>query len=220
MQQRGAINLHLVLTIFLGIGMVLFGVLAILAYKDNTFIHHNLSILESNAATKAAANQKTTDTAANTAANESPYRTYTADPVDGSFSLQIPKDWSLYVGNNLSTTVPLDIAADPNQVTYNLGTGTNVINTHAFRLQLINESVQTAVQKYDVQIQKKQLTSQGVTVSGIKATELTGAIDTERHNGIVVIVPTRSQTMLLWTDDAADYTTQFNAILASAKIYP
>lgn len=219
MQERGTVNLHLVLTIFLALGMVLFGVLAILAFKDNTYIHANLALLEGNAATKAATTQKQADDVANTKANELPYRTYTADPVDGSFSLQIPKDWSLYVGHNLSQNTPLDIAANPNQVTYNLGTGTNVINTQAFHLQLVNESVQTAVKKYDAQIKKKQLTSKGVQVSGINATWLEGAIDNQRHNGIIVILPTRSQTMLIWTD-SHDYTTEFNTILGSAKIYP
>jgi hypothetical protein len=220
MQQRGAVSLHLVLTIFLGLGMLLFGVLAILAYSDNTSIHRNLKDLETKAADKAAATQKQADTLANTKANELPYRVYTADPVDGAFSLQIPKNWSLYVGHNFSNQIPLDLAADPNQVTYNLGTGPNIINTHAFHLQLVNESVQAAVKTYDTQIKKKQITSKSVQVSGIAATELQGAIDTQRHNGIVVIVPTRSQTMLLSTDDANNFTDEFNAIIASAKIYP
>lgn len=219
MQQPATINLHLVLTIFLGIGMVLFGVLATLAYKDNTYIHNNLSALQTTAASKAAATQQHTDTIANTKAGELPYRTYTADPVDGSFSLQIPKDWSLYVGHNLSSTIPLDIAADPDVVTYNLGSGVSVINSHAFHLQLVDESVQTAIKAYDAQIKKGLLSSKSVQVSGISATWLEGSIDSQRHDGIVVVVPTRSQTLLIWTD-SHDYVSEFNTILASAKIYP
>jgi hypothetical protein len=220
MQQRGAVSLHLILTIFLGIGMVLFGVLAIASYQDNTSTQHNLKTLQQTAAAKATATQEQADGLANTKANELPYRTFTADPVDGSFQLQIPKDWSLYVGENLSPTIPLDIAADPDHVTYNLSTGTNVINTHAFRLQLVNESVQAAVLAYGNQIKLKQLTSKSVEVSGIASTWLQGAIDNQRHNGIVVIVPTRNQTMLISTDDAASYASEFNTILSSAKIYP
>jgi hypothetical protein len=220
MKQRGSISLHLVLTIFLGIGMVLFGVLAILAYNDNTYIHNNLKVLESQAAADASTQQKNSDDAANIRANELPYRTYTADPVDGSFQLQIPKDWSLYVGeNNSSGTTPLDIAADPNYVLYNLSSGNNVINTDAFHLQLQNRSVQQVVQGYDSQIKNKELTSKAVTVSGISATWLQGTIDNERHDGVVVIVPTRDQTMVIWTD-SLDYLNEFNTILASAKIYP
>jgi translation initiation factor 2 gamma subunit (eIF-2gamma) len=84
MKQTGEVNLHLVLTIFLGFGMVLFGVLAIVAYQDNHHTQTHLSALNATAAAQAAVTQKKVDTIANAKANELPYQTYIADPVDGS----------------------------------------------------------------------------------------------------------------------------------------
>src|SRR5438876_441811 len=90
-RQSGQANIHLILTFFLGFGMVLFGVLAVLAYEDSSNIHATLDEKSQAAGDAAAKKQKATDDMANTKANEQPYRVYTASAVDGSFTLQIPK---------------------------------------------------------------------------------------------------------------------------------
>jgi cytoskeletal protein RodZ len=226
MKQRGEANLHLILTIFLGLGMVIFGVLAVLAYNNNATTQTNTHNLENQAASTAQANQKKQDDIANSKANELPYRTYTADPAFGSFQLQIPKDWSLYVGENGTNgssngNTVLDLAAGPDQVVYNLGTSSSgtVINTFALRVRLENQTIAQVTQNYEAQIKANTVIGKSVTVSGIASTWLEGAIDNERHNGIVVLVPTRTQTMVIETD-SHDYVDEFNTILSTAKIYP
>jgi len=217
MKQRGQINLHLLLTIFLGIGMVLFSVLAIIAYRENTYINSNLSQLNAQAAKSAATNQKQLDDLAHIKANQEPYRTYTAEAVNGGFQLQIPKNWSLYVGNNTSSGVTLDLAANPDAVTINGGLG--AVNTHSFHLQLRKQSLASISKEFETSIKKKILTSKSVTVSGIQGTMFEGEIDKQRHSGAVVILQVRDKTMVLSTENRS-YLNEFNKILSTAKIIP
>jgi hypothetical protein len=215
MQQRGEINLHLVLTIFLGIGMALFGALAIVAYRDNTTTQTNLHQLNAQAAAAAVVKQEHTDSVANTKADEVPYQTYTADPVFGGFQLQIPKGWSIYVAKNVSATTALEIIADPGLVVND--EGTNAINTHQFELKLENASLVDVNNNYTANLQKKTLSSSATTVSGIPATLYQGAIDNDRHTGEVVTFQDRNQVMVI-TTDTLDYLSEFQTILNSAKI--
>jgi len=214
--QRGDINLHLALTVFLGIGTVLFGVLAVVAYQDNTTTQHHVNQLKAAAASQAATTQQQQDAKANTIANEQPYRTYTAPAIYGGFQVSIPKDWSVYATINGSST-PFDLLADPNYIQQDLSD--SATNTHEFELKLVNESVVDVNKTFDSGIKKGTVASKPVTVSGIAASWFEGAIDNQRHNGIVVTFPDRNQTVVI-TTDTHDFVSEFTTILSSAKFSP
>lgn len=217
MNHRGEVSLHLILTIFLGLGMLLFGVLAIVAYQDNSHTQHHVNSLKAAAAEQAAAAQKQSDTIANAKANELPYRTYTADPVDGSFQFQFPKNWSVYAAKSPGQSPSIDLISDPDVV--NNFTSGSSINTHQFELQLVNQSLSQVNKSFEQALKKHTLTSKPTTVSGIPATWYEGIIDSKGHNGIIVTLTDRNQTMII-TDDTHSYVNEFTAILASAKIVP
>lgn len=216
-QQPKRLSLHLILTVFLGIGMVVFGVLAVIAYRDNEFVRGNLNQLVAAEKQKAMTEQKAIDAEANRKANDSPYRPFVAPPIDGSFELQIPKTWSIYNGRADSGKIQVNFIANPDVVINNTGNGAQ--NTQAFRLQLLRTSQQEIIKSYDEAIKKKQLTSKGVKVSGISATQLEGTIDSQRHTGVVIVVPVRDKTMVFSTEDRK-YIDEFTKIVASAKINP
>lgn len=215
-RQSGEVNLHLILTIFLAFGMVIFGVLAVVAYNQNTTTQDNHNQLVASAVQKATTKQKEIDSEANRKAGDLPYKTYTASGVDGGFQLQIPKSWSIYAAHNPTGTTQLDLAANPNVVDYTLPNNTG---TSALKLQLLRTSVQETVKNYDQRVKKKQLTSKGITVSGISGTWLEGQIDEQRHNGVVIILAVRDKTMIISTQDRT-YLDEFNKIISTAKITP
>ncbi len=217
MKPHRQLNLHLALTIFLGIGMVLFSVLAVLAYRENIFTQSNLSRLNTEAGNEAAAKQKQIDDAANIKANQEPYRTYTAEPVNGGFQLQIPKNWSLYAGNNTSPQIQLNLAANPHVVVVNGEQSGN--NAYGFHLQLRKASATSINKGFGASLKKKILTSKGVTVSGIAGTRYEGVIDQQRHNGVVVVLPVRDKTLVISVENP-QYLNEFEKILSTAKIIP
>jgi hypothetical protein len=214
---RGEINLHLVLTVFLGIGMVLFGALAIYAFRDNDNIHRNLNAIIASAKDKAAADQKNKDEADFKKQNELPYKTYIADAVDGAFKLQIPKNWSVYTGKSDTGTTQLDLRSDPDVVSIALNNG---ISSNAFKLQILRQGQPEVLQsKFQDKIKTKKVTSKQITVSGISAIQLDGLFDDQRHNGVVTILPVRDKTMVISTDTHNNLT-EYNQILSSAQISP
>ncbi len=218
MQQRGEINLHLILTIFLGIGMLLFGFLAITTYQKNTNIEANLAQTNAVAASQAATKQKHADDVANAKANELPYKTYTAPAVDGAFQLQFPKNWSVYSAQNPNGgTASLEVLAGPNTVTEDLSG--NAVNNYPFRLRLLNSTLSQVNQSFDVNLKNGTLASKSITVSGISAGWLKGAIDTQHKNSVIVTMQVRDKVMTLETD-GSDYLSEFQTILNNAKIHP
>ena len=222
MSTKRQINLHLVLTIFLGIGMVVFGVLAIIAWRDNQDIHNNLDQKVAAATAIAVEKQKKEDKAAFDKANELPYRTYTADSVDGGFSLDVPKNWSIFSGHNNGPNRQLQLIAGPNAVKVNYAPNAN--NTLPFQVQLVDKSISSVNREWQDRIKtykqrKKVLVNSSVSVSGITASKYEGIIDDKNHNGIVVTLPVRDKTMIISTD-SVQYKEQFNAMLSSAKITP
>lgn len=216
-QSQKRISLHLILTIFLAIGMLVFGILAVIAYRDNEFVRGNLNQIVEAEKQKTKSEQKALDAEENRKANDNPYRTFTAQPVDGGFQLQIPKTWSVYNSRATTGKVQVNLIANPDVITNNTGSGAQ--NTQAFRLQLLRTTQQEVVKTYGEAIKKKQLSSKGVTVSGISGTQLEGTIDAQRHTGVVIIVPVRDKTMVFITEDRK-YLDEFNKIVAAAKITP
>jgi hypothetical protein len=214
---RGTASLHLILTIFLGVGMVLFGVLATYAWTDNSNIHSTLDQRLAKAKTEAAAKQKDEDTLANQKANELPYYSFVANAQDGAFTLQLPKNWSIYNGRSAAGSVQLNMLSDPETVVDNLGG--NAQNTHALVVQLLRQSQTEVLQKYSEKVKLKKLTQSSVEVSGMAAVKLEGAIDEQRHTGILIVLPVRDKTLTFTVQDMK-YAEQFNKIVSTAKINP
>lgn len=217
MNQRGEVNLHLLLTIFLGIGMVLFGALAVYAYMEREDAVNNLNVKIKAAVTKAVEAQKKQDSEENRKANDLPYRVYTADQLDGGFQLQIPKSWSLVANKNADPTTQLEILSNPNVVVDNQAQ--NATNTQGFKMLLLKKNQTEVVKNYDALVKQKKVTSKGVQVSGISATRFEGQIDNQRHTGVAIVFPVRDKTVVMITENM-NYKDEFEKIVSTAKINP
>lgn len=217
MNQRGQVNLHLLLTIFLGVGMVLFGALAVYAYMEREDAVDNLNIKVKAAVTKAVEAQKKQDTEENRKANDLPYRVYAADQIDGGFQLQIPKSWSLVANKNADPSTQLEILSNPNAVVNNMAQ--NAINTQGFKMLLLKKSQTEVIKNYDALVKQKKVTSKAAQVSGISATRFEGQIDNQRHTGVAIVFPVRDKTVVMITENM-NYKDEFEKIVSTAKINP
>ena len=217
-QQAGEISLHLILTIFLGIGMALFGILAVVSYTDSRNIHATFNDRVKTSTTSAIATTKAKDKEEFRIASELPYRTFTAEPTDGSFEIQIPKNWSIYTGRSTTGVNQLNLISDPQAVVENLPANTPN-NTHALRLQIIRRTPAEVLRSYDDKLKKNSLKSSPTTVSGISGTRLEGLLDDQKHTGVAIILAVRDKTMLLSTENNS-YLNEFNKIITDAKINP
>jgi hypothetical protein len=214
--HQGGVNLHLLLTIFLGLGMVLFGVLAVLAYQQRTTALNTVNAQVDNATGKAKSDQKASDDTANAKANELPYKTYTALPADGGFQLQFPKDWSVYAEHSTKNgSDQLMLLADLATVNFNSDT----YDSQPFKLEIVNTPAVAYVKTFDSGIRKKSISTGSMQVSGIASTVLKGVFQNQHSVGVKVIVPVRDNAFV-FTAENQSRIDNFNQILATAKIFP
>lgn len=146
-------------------------------------------------------------------ANENPYRTYQADPSNGSFSLTFPRNWSLSTSS--SGADQLIGFADPDFVDQKK-------NKYALRFILRDAKYPTQKDKYQnlVKNSKGKLKGEDTEASGIKGSKYTGFLEDVKSNGIVVLIPVRDKTLLIQTDNSELFTQNYQEVLNKAKILP
>jgi Tfp pilus assembly protein PilV len=211
--RGGGVSPLLILVIVLGAGALIFAVLTIMFYSQARTATTTLDAQKAAAVAKAKAEQKTDDDAANTAANESPFRSYTAPVEYGSFEIKFPKNWSAWVDQEKSGT-QVSLELNPDFVRRTNSTD----ELYATRVQLIERTSDQYMTSYNSQVQRGALKKADATVSGQKAFDLTGSFQDKRTTRMVV-VPVRDK-VLVFINENSRYASEFNEILAQSKIIP
>ncbi len=202
-----------ILVVLLGLGTLVFGVLTItFATKANTATK-TLSA-EKTASAKAAADaQKKFDDAAYIKAGESPFRAYTAPETDGSFVINFPKTWSSSVDEEAYGNQVV-LVMNPDFVRKTGGTE----NVVAARVTLLATPQTQYLKQYDAAVKKGTLKRANTIVSGQPAYDFTGTFN-DKKTVRLVVVPIRDKVLLFATEDPK-FATQYNEILAQAKVNP
>lgn len=204
-------KLGILLIIVLGLGALGFGVLAITQYNKAHTATTTLNAAKLQAAEAARDAQKKTDAADAELANESPFRSYIAPQQYGSFEIKFPKNWSGSVDEELNSQTQVTLVLNPDFVKRQNAKNDLVAAQVIFVQQTLNEYMT----KYkDV----KTITRSNVTVSNIAAVQLKGTFPDKRTVRLVA-VPVRDKTMV-FTNEDSKYDSQFDQILAQAKINP
>lgn len=202
-----------VLLIFLGMGVLIFGGLAIFFYSQAQTAINTLETQKAAAVAQAKSEQKKADDEANTRANESPFRSYVAPTEYGSFEIKFPKNWSGYVDQQKSGT-QISLTANPDFIRRTNGTD----ELSALRVQLIERTTDQFMNSYSSLVKRGTLKQADVVVSGQKGFDLTGGFQDKRTTRMVVI-PVRDK-VLVFTNENSRYASEFNEILAQSHIIP
>jgi len=199
---------------FLGVGFVLFAVLSLYAFSQAHTATTTLSSQKQAAATAAAEAQTKADTEAALKASESPYRAFTASPDFGGFVINFPKNWSGAASESTQTANQVVLTLNPDFVRQTNGTA----NPLAAKVVLVQQLTSSLLTQLGSQITMGRLKQQDVMVSGIKGTQLTGTFD-DKITVREVLLPVRDKTIIFSTEDAK-YASEFDQIIAQAKINP
>lgn len=143
---------------------------------------------------------------------QNPYRTYSAPGVFGSINIDIPRNWNMYAEESTSSRTQIDLAVHPDIVREQSGPE----DPYAFRMQLEDSLYQEIVSNYQRDVEREELQSRAIEVSGLQGVRLSGAISRD-HNGVLVVLPYRDKTILLWTEGSS-YRDEFDVILQEAEI--
>jgi hypothetical protein len=212
--RAGKLNLFIILIVFLGIGLILFGGLSIYAFGKANTATSTLEKQKSVAVSDAIKKQQAADYLSNLKSNESPYRTYTA-PVDyGSFQITFPKNWSAYDQESVQSQTQVVLSLNPDFVYQTNGQ----FNPAAVRVTLTQQLTTTVLSAFKDQLRTNKMKQQDITVSGLKGYDLTGAFP-DKKTIRAIYIPIRDKTMIISTEDK-NYADEYNQILAQAVINP
>jgi hypothetical protein len=209
----GAPPLMLILVVILGIGTFVFGIMTIVAFGQASKATNTLKTQTDKVVTAAKADQKKQDDDATAKAAESPYRSYVAPIADGSFEIKFPKSWSSYVDEeNYGTQVSLVI--NPDSVRRSNGTD----QLAAAKITLQQRSQTDYLNAFQSLLQSGALKQATISVSGLKAFDITGNFQDKRTTRQVV-VPVRDK-VLVFVNENSKYASEFGQILAQSKVNP
>jgi hypothetical protein len=211
--RRGGGPLTLVLIVILGLGTIVFGVLTVTFSSNATTATNTAAAKALAAATTARADQKKLDDASYTIANESPFRAYTAPAQYGSFVINFPKTWSSSVDEESSGT-QVDLILNPDFIYKTNGIAAPI----AARIRFIEQTQDQFMTQYASLIKKGTLKQKDLTVSGQPAFDLTGQFS-DHTTTREIVVPVRDK-VLTFTNENAQFATEFGDIVAQAKIIP
>ncbi len=208
--MRGEINvllIPLIVVVLLLFGALGFGFWAFSGmqdYKNNT----DAKI----AAAVQVANQQLTDKL-NTQfaeAKKNPLSTYSGPEAFGSLVVKYPRTWSAYVAENDQDSTPIDGFFYPGAVPDVM----NLANSFALRVQVTTQSPSEVLQQYQSQVQDGTVTVKPYALPKepkVIGNYLTGQIQDQKR-GQMVILPLRSQTLMIWTE-SNQFEKDFNNII-------
>ena len=160
--------------------------------------------------------QKQADDAEYAEIEKSPYKVFSGPKDYGDLSLEYPKTWSVYIGEDNSGAGG-DFAAyfNPEQVR---PVGPNTVN--ALRVSIRNSNFATVAQAYQKVINdgKTDLTMESITIgrnANITANLYTGTIPGSSLRGYVVVFKLRDKTAILQTDSPEQYRADVERILGT-----
>jgi hypothetical protein len=213
---RGGINFSVILIIFLGIGVLLFGTFAIVEYNAAAKAKADQDQAKAQSYKQGQTDQKATDALLAQKQAESPFRSYKAPDLLGGFEIKFPKNWNAYAVEDDNGSPQLDLLLHPDFVVKVAG---GKANFYAAHIQLLRQtSVELNKQYTDKIEQGKKGSVSEVTVSGIKASQYRGKLDNQ-NDSIAVLVPVRDKTIIIATEDLR-YEPELKQILAQANIVP
>jgi hypothetical protein len=143
-------------------------------------------------------------------AAKSPYNVYNGPEAFGSLRVTYPRTWSSYVAEEDQSGTPIDGYFYPGTVP----DVTNQNNSFALRVQISEQSYSSTLQQYQSEVQQGQATVKPYAlpkVPSVVGVYITGQVQPNKQ-GEMVMLPLRSQTLLIWTE-AAGFESDFNNII-------
>jgi hypothetical protein len=207
--------LMFILIAVLGLGAIIFALLTVHFYTTAHTATTTLNAQKAAAAQAAEAQQKKVDDVAYTKAGESPFRAFTAPDSDGSFVINFPKDWSSFVDEE-QTGTQVTLILNPNFVTRSNG---DPNDPAAAVITLQEQTSSEFMGQFTGDVQEGQMHQTPVTVSGQPGYNLTGTFSDNSGTVREVVIPVRDK-VLVFQNENSSYASEFNEILAQAKINP
>lgn len=208
--QRGEVNTLLISVILLAILFVAAGIFAVWAFSSRQDYKNNVAAKVSTAVAANTKTVQTKDAAQYAEAAKQPLKTYVGPDASGSVHIMYPKTWSAYINTSDSGT-PLDAYFHADY----LPSVDDSSNTFNLRVQVNSSSYDSVVNQFDGQVQQGQATATPYKlpkVPSVVGMKFDGQVFDNNASGSLVVLPLRSQTLEIWTNNMS-YVSDFNTYI-------
>lgn len=205
-QEEGAVTAAFVTSIILGFFAVIFGAVMIWALVNYNDQKNNVDSKIDVAVLEAQRQQKDKDAEEFAEREKEPHKKFIGPDDFGRVTFEYPKTWSAFVANNGGDSTAYQAYLHPNVVP-------PIIKGQKFALRMTIDpkSYEEVLEKYEKLIEKGNLRSSTIQVSGYNGNRLDGNFDDETK-GSAAIFKVRDKTLILQTD-SEQFVPDFDSII-------
>jgi hypothetical protein len=212
----GSTTVPFIFVILLLICSVIFG---LWAFQSRQSYKNDETQAIASAVATATAQTKKSDAAQYLIDSENPLAVYTGPQEYGSVVMRYPKTWSAYVSENDGSGTPIDSFFDPG-ILPNLNTTTAAF---ALRFQVISQTYDQIASGFVNEAKQGTVTVAPYAFPRVPSNigiKINGPVGPNNLTGEEIIVPVRSQTIVLWEEGAQNLPTFNNTILPNFSFLP
>jgi len=209
--QRGAISLLSLFSTLITLLFIVAVCISVVLYNGEHKYKNNSDILVARAVTAAKQQQQSTDQSQFAKESLQPLQPFVGPEAYGTVTLYYPKTYNAYIIVNNSTSNPVNGYFEPGYVP----DISNSANIFALREVILPSAYDQVISAYSgaVQSGKVIITPYSLPkVPSVVGVKITGNIESNVTNGILVIFPLRNTTLEVWTE-AAQYESNFNTLI-------
>jgi hypothetical protein len=207
-QQRGAVNVWLILSIVFGVTTIAAAGFFVWAYTNYQDQKNNVDTKISAAVAVAQKEQADKDEANFLQRDKEPKRQFVGPDDYGRLMFDYPKTWSVFVNKDASDSQAFEAYLNPVSVPP-LGASTQ----YALRVTIESREYDTVVESYSSYVKSGDLTSSAVQADEVGGTRLDGKFS-ESIRGSAVIFKIRDKTVTIRTD-ANTFKSDFDTLIST-----
>jgi hypothetical protein len=211
--ERGAVNMFLIISIILGVVVVGLGVGFGWAYLGMNEAQSDLDAKIEAAVESAVLEQQEISDLECDERNKEPFFTFYGPSDLGSVKFEYPRTWSSYVEDDGATSGNMKYYFHPGAVPK-----INEQTIYALRLSVENRKYEDVLQTYEARIRNGQLSAAPIVVNEHNGMRISGSFSTAIANGTAAIFAIRDKTLILRTD-SADFLNDFDGTILNSLQY-
>jgi hypothetical protein len=209
--QRGAISLLSIFSTLVTVLLVVAMIMSVSFYNGEKKYKNDSNQLVTTAVTAAKEQQQTSDQNAFAKESLEPLQPFVGPEAYGTVTVYYPKTYSAYIVVNNSNSMPVNGYFEPGYVP----DISNQANAFALRVEVNTETYDQVLAQYTTLAQQGTVTIKPYSlpkVPSVVGVKITGNIQTNVKNGIMIVLPLRTTTLQVWTE-ATQYESNFNTLI-------
>ncbi len=215
LNEKGSLVLPLIIVLVLLLGSLGFGVWAFMGRQD---YKNNSDDKAAVAAKKAVIVEAAKKDLAFAEKEKSPVKTFKGPETYGTLTFDFPKTWNEYIPT-ASAAVPVDIYFNPDFIP-DISSPTSQF---ALRVQVSGQTYPAILKTYDAAVKAGTASVSAyipAKLPSVRGSIVTGVLSNKKVKGVLIYLPLRDKTIVIWTEGLNNTADFMNTVLPSVTYSP